>query len=259
MALSVPSPVLGPPQVVSSLQRKMEEAQQKEAAQVQESLGWAEQRAQQRAHRVLEYEQEVSAAGLPRPYMCLSWVLCPGPADPALLWKVWQGLGLLVAFVSGPPLHRAGCFSSPVPRGVSAEGCMCSPFQCFGHHVLGPPQCLHVASPLPTLQLSGLLREKRQEVEREHERKMDRMKEEHQQVVAEAREQYEAEVTCPCPRPRAQTWHTRAHAQTRHTRTLPAVPSSWLAYTGAVLTASLLQQLQQTSALPSLSSWAHSY
>ncbi|XP_044113852.1 centrosomal protein of 164 kDa isoform X2 [Neovison vison] len=86
-------------EVVSSLQRKMEEAQQKEAAQVQESLGWAEQRAQQRAHRVLEYEQE----------------------------------------------------------------------------------------------LSGLLREKRQEVEREHERKMDRMKEEHQQVVAEAREQYEAE------------------------------------------------------------------
>ncbi|XP_032212874.1 centrosomal protein of 164 kDa isoform X14 [Mustela erminea] len=86
-------------EVVSSLQRKMEEAQQKEAAQVQESLGWAEQRAQQRAHHVLEYEQE----------------------------------------------------------------------------------------------LSGLLREKRQEVEREHERKMDKMKEEHQQVVAEAREQYEAE------------------------------------------------------------------
>ncbi|XP_032724478.1 centrosomal protein of 164 kDa-like isoform X2 [Lontra canadensis] len=86
-------------EVVSSLQRKMEEAQQKEVVQVQESLGWAEQRAQQRAHHVLEYEQE----------------------------------------------------------------------------------------------LSGLLREKRQEVEREHERKMDRMKEEHQQVVAEAREQYEAE------------------------------------------------------------------
>ncbi|XP_047547669.1 centrosomal protein of 164 kDa isoform X3 [Lutra lutra] len=86
-------------EVVSSLQRKMEEAQQKEVVQVQESLSWAEQRAQQRAHHVLEYEQE----------------------------------------------------------------------------------------------LSGLLREKRQEVEREHERKMDRMKEEHQQVVAEAREQYEAE------------------------------------------------------------------
>ncbi|XP_022368720.1 centrosomal protein of 164 kDa isoform X1 [Enhydra lutris kenyoni] len=86
-------------EVVSSLQRKMEEAQQKEVVQVQESLSWAEQRAQQRAQHVLEYEQE----------------------------------------------------------------------------------------------LSGLLREKRQEVEREHERKMDRMKEEHQQVVAEAREQYEAE------------------------------------------------------------------
>ncbi|XP_027435536.2 centrosomal protein of 164 kDa isoform X11 [Zalophus californianus] len=42
-------------------------------------------------------------------------------------------------------------------------------------------------------ELSGLLQEKRQEVERDHERKMDKMKEEHQQVVAEAREQYEAE------------------------------------------------------------------
>lgn len=93
--------MLGPPQVVSSLQKKIEEAQQKEEAQLQESLGWAEQRAQRKVHQVLEYEQE----------------------------------------------------------------------------------------------LSGLLREKRQEVEREHERKMDKMKQEHQQVVAEAREQYEAEVT----------------------------------------------------------------
>ncbi|XP_064338158.1 centrosomal protein of 164 kDa isoform X10 [Camelus dromedarius] len=42
-------------------------------------------------------------------------------------------------------------------------------------------------------ELSGLLREKRQEVEREHERRMDKMKEEHQHVVAEARQQYEAE------------------------------------------------------------------
>lgn len=58
---------------------------------------------------------------------------------------------------------------------------------------------LHVASLPPAGQLSGLLREKRQEVEREHERKMDRMKEEHQQVVAEARQQYEAEVTGPHP------------------------------------------------------------
>ena len=58
---------------------------------------------------------------------------------------------------------------------------------------------LHDASLPPARQLSSLLREKRQEVEREHERKMDRMKEEHQQVVAEARQQYEAEVTGPQP------------------------------------------------------------
>ena len=62
-----------------------------------------------------------------------------------------------------------------------------------------PASVLHVASLPPARQLSGLLREKRQEVEREHERKMDRMEEEHQQVVAEARQQYEAEVTWPHP------------------------------------------------------------
>ena len=44
------------------------------------------------------------------------------------------------------------------------------------------------------LQLSSLLRDKRQEVEREHERKMDKMKEEHWQEMADARERYEAEV-----------------------------------------------------------------
>ncbi|KAM5226965.1 centrosomal protein of 164 kDa isoform 5-T5 [Hipposideros larvatus] len=86
-------------EVVSSLQRKIEEAQQKEEAQLQESLGLADHRAQQKVHQMLLYERE----------------------------------------------------------------------------------------------LSGLLREKRQEVEREHERKMDKMKKGHQQVVAEAREQYEAE------------------------------------------------------------------
>ncbi|XP_062949495.1 centrosomal protein of 164 kDa isoform X4 [Cynocephalus volans] len=85
-------------EVVSSLQKKIEEAQKKEEAQLQENLGWAEQRAHQKVHQVMEYEQE----------------------------------------------------------------------------------------------LSSLLREKRQQVEREHERMMDRMKEEHQQVVAAAREQYEA-------------------------------------------------------------------
>ncbi|XP_052614875.1 centrosomal protein of 164 kDa isoform X2 [Peromyscus californicus insignis] len=86
-------------EVVSSLQKKIEAAQQKEEAQLQESLGRAEQRAHQKVHQVIEYEQE----------------------------------------------------------------------------------------------LSSLLRDKRQEVEREHERKMDKMKEEHRQVMAEARERYEAE------------------------------------------------------------------
>ncbi|XP_078195674.1 centrosomal protein of 164 kDa isoform X15 [Callithrix jacchus] len=42
-------------------------------------------------------------------------------------------------------------------------------------------------------ELSSLLREKRQEVEEEHERRLDKMKEEHHQVMAKAREQYEAE------------------------------------------------------------------
>ncbi|KAI5282523.1 hypothetical protein MUG91_G103n53 [Manis pentadactyla] len=86
-------------EVVSSLQKKIEDTQQKEEAQLQESLGWAEQRAHQKVHQALEYE--------------------------------WE--------------------------------------------------------------LNSLLREKRQEVERDHERRMGRMKEEHQRVVAEAREQYEAE------------------------------------------------------------------
>ncbi|XP_036048001.1 centrosomal protein of 164 kDa isoform X2 [Onychomys torridus] len=86
-------------EVVSGLQKKIVGAQEKEEAQLQESLGWAEQRAHQKVHQVIEYEQE----------------------------------------------------------------------------------------------LSSLLRDKRQEVEREHERKMDKMKEEHRQVMAEARERYEAE------------------------------------------------------------------
>ncbi|XP_026634929.1 centrosomal protein of 164 kDa isoform X1 [Microtus ochrogaster] len=86
-------------EVVSNLQKKIEGAQQKEEAQLQESLVWVEQRAHQKFHQVTEYEQE----------------------------------------------------------------------------------------------LSSLLRDKRQEVEREHERKMDKMKEEHRQAMAEARERYEAE------------------------------------------------------------------
>nr|XP_023413946.1 centrosomal protein of 164 kDa isoform X11 [Loxodonta africana] len=86
-------------EVVSGLQKKIEEAQREEVAQLQDSLGWVEQRTHQKVHQMIEYEQE----------------------------------------------------------------------------------------------LGGLLREKRQEVEREHERRMDKMKEEHQQVLATTREQYEAE------------------------------------------------------------------
>ncbi|XP_027267820.1 centrosomal protein of 164 kDa isoform X5 [Cricetulus griseus] len=48
-------------EVVSSLQKKIEGAQQKEEAQLQESLGWAEQRAHQKVHQVIEYEQELSS------------------------------------------------------------------------------------------------------------------------------------------------------------------------------------------------------
>ncbi|KAM6172460.1 centrosomal protein of 164 kDa isoform 2-T2 [Erethizon dorsatum] len=48
-------------EVVSGLQKKIEEAQQREAAQLQENLGRAEQRAHQKAHQVVEYEQELSS------------------------------------------------------------------------------------------------------------------------------------------------------------------------------------------------------
>ncbi|XP_058145419.1 centrosomal protein of 164 kDa isoform X5 [Dasypus novemcinctus] len=47
-------------EAVSGLQKKIEEAQQKEEAQLQESLGRMEQRAQQKVHQVAEYEQELS-------------------------------------------------------------------------------------------------------------------------------------------------------------------------------------------------------
>uniref|UniRef100_A0A2K6F3W0 Centrosomal protein of 164 kDa n=1 Tax=Propithecus coquereli TaxID=379532 RepID=A0A2K6F3W0_PROCO len=48
-------------EVVSSLQKKIEEAQHKDEAQLQESLGRAEQRAFQKVHQVIEYEQELSS------------------------------------------------------------------------------------------------------------------------------------------------------------------------------------------------------
>ncbi|NXI48735.1 CE164 protein, partial [Chloroceryle aenea] len=44
-----------------------------------------------------------------------------------------------------------------------------------------------------SVHLGDLMREKRQEVERDHERKMERMKEEHQAVLARLRDQYEEE------------------------------------------------------------------
>ncbi|XP_069326948.1 centrosomal protein of 164 kDa isoform X2 [Eulemur rufifrons] len=48
-------------EVVSSLQKKIEEAQHKDEAQLQESLGRAEQRAYQKVHQMIEYEQELSS------------------------------------------------------------------------------------------------------------------------------------------------------------------------------------------------------
>lgn len=57
-------------------------------------------------------------------------------------------------------------------------------------------------------------------MEREHERKLDKMKEEHRQVVAEAREQYEAEVTWLHPLECACTCV--------HTYTHPGALPSWL-------------------------------
>ncbi|XP_036602829.1 centrosomal protein of 164 kDa isoform X2 [Trichosurus vulpecula] len=86
-------------QDIAGLQKRIEEVHRKEEAQLQEELAQAEQRTQQKAYRVMEYERE----------------------------------------------------------------------------------------------LSDLLREKREDVEKDHERRMDRMKEEHQQVLAETRGQYDEE------------------------------------------------------------------
>lgn len=48
-------------EVLSSLQKKIEEAQEREEAELRASLGQAEQRAYQKLHQVLEYEQELSS------------------------------------------------------------------------------------------------------------------------------------------------------------------------------------------------------
>ncbi|XP_012865324.1 PREDICTED: centrosomal protein of 164 kDa isoform X2 [Dipodomys ordii] len=48
-------------EMVCGLQKKIEEVQQKEEVHLGENLGWAEQRAHQKAHQVIEYEQELSS------------------------------------------------------------------------------------------------------------------------------------------------------------------------------------------------------
>ena len=108
-----------PPQVVSSLQKKMEEAHQKEEAQLQESLGRAEQRAHQKAYHVLEYEQEVSAGLLLRLCVPVADTLMVGRAilaqgSSALLRTAQLGSGLQGPFscLSSP---EAKCFSTPMP------------------------------------------------------------------------------------------------------------------------------------------------
>lgn len=92
-----------------------------------------------------------------------------------------------------------------------------------------PTLGLRVASLLPAPQLSDLLREKRQQVEREHGRKMDRMKEEHQQVLAEAREQYEAEVNFPSAHARPRQLAACTLLRWRRGPVLPVRPAAgWL-------------------------------
>lgn len=57
-------------------------------------------------------------------------------------------------------------------------------------------QCCDPGNPLsvPPLQLSELMSDKRREVEKEHERRMERMREEHREALARIQEQYEEEV-----------------------------------------------------------------
>lgn len=160
--------------MVCSLQKKLEGAGQKEEAQLQERREWAEQRAQHSAHQVLEYEQEVraaaSATGSCQAGPRFARVPCrPGASPP-----------------SAPGCGRV------LRRGRVYTACRtCDVYVvCVG---LGPSHA-SVLCRTPALQLTGLLREKRQEVEKEHERRMDMMKEEHWRVAAEAREHYEAEV-----------------------------------------------------------------
>lgn len=115
------------------------------------------------------------------------------------------------------PLPKGGWCSrgrgTPAPPHLS--GVIAS--YCPGHGLiplastLNFSRCVHVGSRSPgeplqcnavlqgnlsvsSLQLSELMREKRQGVEKDHERKMERMKEEHQEVLARIQDQYEEEV-----------------------------------------------------------------
>ncbi|EPQ01812.1 Centrosomal protein of 164 kDa [Myotis brandtii] len=161
-------------EVVSSLQKRGEEAQQKAEAQQQESLGWAERRARQ----LLEYEQEVCAALLPARPSSLAAVLLH--AMPC----VWEAVGSVAITCRAP-----GCMGAFGGCRVRPNAQSRVPARSVLRAARSVPRCILP----PALQLSGLLREKRREVEREHEGRMDKMKEEHRQAVAEAREQYEAE------------------------------------------------------------------
>lgn len=110
--------MLRSPQVVSSLQKKIEETQQKEEAQLQESLGSAEHRAQQKVRQVLEYEREVNVCAV-------ADALTEGRAileACALLWVAQLGLELLLPFSC---LHslKVTCYFTRMALYPCGEGC----------------------------------------------------------------------------------------------------------------------------------------
>lgn len=138
-------------QVISSLQAQIAEAQRSEEAQLRDSLQRAEQKVQQKAFQVLEYEREASVH-----------------------------LGLLGELQPRSPAARGRLRPRPLPRVTLAP---------WGR---GAPAAPYLS--MSPLQLSELMREKRQEVEKDHERKMERMKEEQQEALARLRDQCEEEV-----------------------------------------------------------------
>lgn len=111
-----------PPQVVSSLQKKMQEAHQKEEAQLQESLGRVEQRAHHKVYQVLEYEQEVSAGLLLSPWGPSVVAGRPSYHGPRGLCFALDGsAGALFLCLSS---REAKSFFTPCPvREWSGRGC----------------------------------------------------------------------------------------------------------------------------------------